>query len=194
MYVPAAVQALDERLLVSLRSTPSSIVTAFFVLTVIGGGWGLLAFLPFLARRDTRRATLVLLGAITLTSALVSLLKELTGRVRPSDALAWCTPLAGSSPGGPSFPSGHAAGIFTFATFIALRAPRYGLPALILAVLIAASRCVLGVHYPSDVLAGALLGTTVGAGFARWTTPRTLTDQHNQQYRDRKGADRAGIT
>lgn len=167
MRVPAPVQALDESILHALRDTPSSIVTVFFLLTVVGGGWGLLAFIPFLVRKPTRAPTLFLLGAVTSSSALVSSFKALFGRARPCDALGWCSPLAGSSPGGPSFPSGHAAGAFTFAAFIALRAPRYRAPALLFAALVAASRCVLGVHYPSDVLAGALLGSLVGYGLAR---------------------------
>jgi undecaprenyl-diphosphatase len=87
--------------------------------------------------------------------------------VRPCDALGWCAPLAVASPGGGSFPSGHAAGSFAFAAFVAVRAPRWAAPAFVWAALVACSRCVLGVHYPSDVLAGALLGGAVGAIFAR---------------------------
>src|SRR6185312_90854 len=107
------------------------------------------------------------LAAIVAQSALVSLIKATVGRVRPCDALAWCPPLGVPSPGGHSFPSGHAAGSFAFAAFVALRAPRWAVPAILWAVLVAWSRVVLGVHYPSDVLAGALLGTAVGIGFAR---------------------------
>jgi undecaprenyl-diphosphatase len=45
-------------------------------------------------------------------------------------------------------------------------------PALLLSALIAWSRCMLGVHYPSDVLAGAALGAAVGATFAWWAARR----------------------
>ncbi len=57
-----------------------------------------------------------------------------------------------------SFPSGHAATSFAGATTLALYAPRYRRWFFGLAVLIAFSRLYEGVHYPTDVLAGALLG------------------------------------
>src|SRR5262245_33528997 len=100
-------QGLDESLLRAVHGTPGWAIPIFVAFTVIGGGWGLVALLPFLLRRSSRRATCWLLGAITVTSGVVSLLKAFVGRVRPCDALAWCTPVSLASPGGPSFPSGH---------------------------------------------------------------------------------------
>jgi undecaprenyl-diphosphatase len=159
-------QALDERVLAAARGAPRPLVPVFLAATVVGGGWGLVAIVPFLIRAATRAHAAWLLGAITAQSAIVSALKSLVGRVRPCDALAWCVPLGVASPGGASFPSGHAAGSFAFAAFVAARAPRWGPPAFVWAALVAWSRCVLGVHYPSDVLAGAILGAAVGLLFA----------------------------
>jgi undecaprenyl-diphosphatase len=164
---PGVVQALDEGILAVARGAPAALVPLFFAATVIGGGWGLLALVPFAVRRPTRAATLWLLGAVVATSAMVSTLKLAFGRVRPCDALTWCSPIDVISPGGGSFPSGHAAGSFAFAAFVAVRAPRWALPAVLYAAVVAWSRCVLGVHYPSDVVAGALLGAVAGALFAR---------------------------
>jgi len=62
-----------------------------------------------------------------------------------------------------SFPSGHSANAFALATILALTFPWMALPALVLAASVAASRVVLGVHFPSDVVAGSLLGVLVGA-------------------------------
>lgn len=59
-----------------------------------------------------------------------------------------------------SFPSGHTAGAFVFAILILNFFPTFGALALMGAVLIGLSRVVLGVHYPSDILAGAVLGST----------------------------------
>lgn len=167
MSWPAGIQAFDERLLLSVHGAPALLVPLFVVATVVGGGWGLVALVPFAARQATRAITLWLFGAIATTSALVSLIKLAVGRVRPCDALGWCNSIAFRSPGGPSFPSGHAAGSFAFAAFVSVIAPRWAPLALAWAALVAASRCVLGVHYPSDVLAGAALGTMVGIAFAR---------------------------
>jgi undecaprenyl-diphosphatase len=57
-----------------------------------------------------------------------------------------------------SFPSGHAATSFACATVLSAFAPRLRLPLYALAVLIAFSRLYNGVHYPTDVVAGAVLG------------------------------------
>ena len=57
-----------------------------------------------------------------------------------------------------SFPSGHATVSFACATVLALAVPRLQLPLYLLAVLISFSRVYVGVHFPFDVLAGALLG------------------------------------
>jgi undecaprenyl-diphosphatase len=58
-----------------------------------------------------------------------------------------------------SFPSDHATAAFAIAVAIALRSRRAGWLALVLATLVAISRVVVGTHYPSDVLAGAAIGT-----------------------------------
>ena len=61
----------------------------------------------------------------------------------------------------------HKSAIITFAAFVCLQWPRASVPAFVFAALVAWSRCFLGVHYPSDILAGALLGSSIGLGFAR---------------------------
>ncbi len=62
-----------------------------------------------------------------------------------------------------SFPSGHATVAFAAAVVLAATLPRLAVPAFVLAAAIAWSRVVTGVHYPLDVLGGALLGLAVGA-------------------------------
>jgi undecaprenyl-diphosphatase len=61
-----------------------------------------------------------------------------------------------------SFPSGHAATAFAAATLLAGLAPRFAVPLFALAAAMAWSRVYVGVHYPLDVLAGAILGAAVG--------------------------------
>src|SRR5262249_25301145 len=136
-----ALKACDDAILHVALSTPRPWTTVFFVLTTIGGGWGLFALIPFAFHRSTRAATLWLFAATALTSGVVSLIKPLVGRIRPCEALGWCAAIAGPSPGGFSFPSGHAAGSFAFATFVALRAPWLAPAVYLFAVLVAWSRC-----------------------------------------------------
>ncbi len=61
-----------------------------------------------------------------------------------------------------SFPSGHSATSFACATVLAALAPRYRVPLFVLAALIALSRLYNGMHYPTDVVAGSLLGVATG--------------------------------
>jgi undecaprenyl-diphosphatase len=164
---PAAVQAFDEAVLRASVGEPRPAVPIFHAATVVGAGWGLFALLPLAWSKATRKATLWLFAAIVLTSGAVSLIKALVGRPRPCDALAWCSPVDIASPGGASFPSGHAAGSFAFAAFVAVRWPRFGPAAVVYAAIVAWSRCALGVHYPTDVLTGSLLGAAIGLAFAR---------------------------
>ena len=63
-----------------------------------------------------------------------------------------------------SFPSGHTGSSFAAAVVLFYRMPKkYGIPALVLAVLISLSRVYVGVHYPTDILAGALIGAGIAA-------------------------------
>ena len=89
-------------------------------------------------------------------------LKELTDRPRPFEVLAEADPLLGGT-GGNSFPSGHASTSFAGAVVLAYLVRRAVPALLVLAALVAFSRVYVGVHYPLDVVAGALLGASVGA-------------------------------
>ena len=66
----------------------------------------------------------------------------------------------------PGFPSDHATGAFAIAFALVLRDRMVGIVALALAVVLSFGRVALGVHYPSDVFAGAVLG--LGAALVLW--------------------------
>ena len=62
-----------------------------------------------------------------------------------------------------SFPSGHTAASFAFAVAFLMLAPKkVSLPVLALAILISLSRLYVGVHYPTDILGGIVIGTLCG--------------------------------
>lgn len=140
--------------------------------TLFGEGWTALALLPLLAWARTRLFARWLTGGVVVQAVIVWALKAAFGRLRPWIELGLPPPIR--TPHDPSFPSGHAAGCFCVAAFLAMALPvawpdaRLRARAVValaagLAVLIALSRVYLGAHFPSDVLAGAVLGALVGA-------------------------------
>lgn len=91
------------------------------------------------------------------------ILKNVIARVRPYEAIQGLGILVDRQSDW-SFPSGHSASSFVVATIIWFHNRKMGTAALALAGLIAVSRLYVGVHYPTDVLAGTASGIVIGAG------------------------------
>ena len=139
----------------SLRQLSNSANRSMLWLAIAG-------LIAFLGGRAGRRTAFRGIVSIALTSTLVNLpLKYLARRERPSQRLG-DRPLPVSVPSSFSFPSGHAASAFAFATGVGLEQPWLLLPILPLVAGVAYSRVHLRVHYPFDVLAGAAIGTGMG--------------------------------
>lgn len=134
------------------------------LITTLGNGgaiWIALAVL-LLCIPKTRRigcmAVAALLGTLLVNNMI---LKNLVARTRPYEVIEGLTYIV-RQPVDYSFPSGHAGCSFAVAGILFRRMPgRYGIPALILAVLISLSRLYVGVHYPSDVLFGVISGIAI---------------------------------
>jgi len=110
--------------------------------------------------------------AVAVAGLLDQAVKNLLCRARPSaaDAGAFFSgfPCAPAPYALSSFPSGHATTGFALAVVLSLWYPRLTVVWLLLATAVGWSRIVLGSHFPSDVLAGAVLGLAVVLVFARW--------------------------
>ncbi|HWF35816.1 MAG TPA: phosphatase PAP2 family protein, partial [Solirubrobacteraceae bacterium] len=108
-----------------------------------------------------RRAAATGIAAVIVTSAVANLIaKPLGGRRRPDPSEAPAGRRA-PMPASTSFPSGHAASAFAFSTAVGALLPREAIPITALASLVAYSRVHTGLHYPADVIGGALLGATL---------------------------------
>jgi membrane-associated phospholipid phosphatase len=113
--------------------------------------------------RTGRRSAGMGLGSLAVTATVVNLAVKPLGRRRRPDRLAGEVPLARHVPMplSRSFPSGHTATAFAFATGVGNVSPATAAPLRALAAVVGYSRVHTGVHYPGDVLAGALMGTTI---------------------------------
>jgi len=126
---------------------------------------GIAAAMALLGGSHGRRTAVEGLLAIGATSATVNLgVKPLARRRRPVRAEP--APFEGRfvpMPRSTSFPSGHAASAFAFAFVVARDVPTLAVPVGLLAGAVAHSRVHTGVHYPSDVVIGSILGAATAA-------------------------------
>ena len=119
---------------------------------------------------EGRRAASRGLTSVVVTATVVNaLIKPLAWRRRPDRAGA-SIPFARivDMPRSRSFPSGHTAAAFAFATGAGRVCPQTGPPLAVLAALVGYSRVHTGVHYPADVIAGALCGLVLAEATGAW--------------------------
>ncbi len=124
-----------------------------------------------------RRKALTILIPVALSAIFANILKYSINLPRPYKVYPFIEKLSGG--GSPTFPSGHTADAFAFAVAVALlyRKPSMVMLLLFWASLVGYSRMCLGVHFPSDVLAGALIGT-VFAWFYQWVEKMVFLKRH----------------
>ena len=161
----AAIQSFDANALLYIQDflrTPllTAIMVFFSRIGDSGIIWivtGLVLLIPRKTRRGGFDVLICLLAAFLINDYVI---KVLVARIRPYDVINGLTILVPPESSF-SFPSGHANSSFAAALSLTLAFGKKGAIAYIPAVLIAFSRCYVGVHYPSDVFAGMLVGTLV---------------------------------
>jgi membrane-associated phospholipid phosphatase len=123
-----------------------------------------------------RRAAAQGLASLAVTSVVVNAGLKLAARRRRPDPSEHAVPESRQvrMPISRSFPSGHSAAAFAFATGVGEVSPGAALPLRALAVVVAYSRVHTGVHYPGDVIAGALAGVSLAELTGRVILPRAL--------------------
>jgi undecaprenyl-diphosphatase len=173
--------ALDHGLFWFVNSHHCGFFDVFFsVVTWLGTAWvvtpALLAAI-FIRAPGKKRLSLIVASALVLSASGIvnSQLKLEFHSPRPVTVFGDTVHVVGEKLTQNSFPSGHTNTAFTAAALLAFFFGRKFLPALLVACLVGYSRMYLGVHFPSDVVGGALLGIIFAwAGFSifRWIETR----------------------
>jgi undecaprenyl-diphosphatase len=152
----------------------------FVGLSVVGyAGLVWIVLAPLVASLGRRNPLfgLALTAACVWSSDLIALgIKAATARPRPFETIPQADPLIGATVG-QSLPSGHAATSFAGAVVLTYLLRRSAPFVFLLAVGIAFSRVYVGVHYPSDVIAGAALGAAVGLAAVALVRARLRTSR-----------------
>ncbi|MDQ5983426.1 MAG: hypothetical protein RUMPE_00437 [Eubacteriales bacterium SKADARSKE-1] len=161
------IKTLDERILLKIAKLQRPYLNKIMVATTTAGNtgtiWLLIAF-PMLLNSTARNQGIKLILSLLLTGFMGEIIiKRLVGRMRPSK-ISEQEKLLIKKPITYSFPSGHTSSSFAAALTISLNYPNFAVAAFTLAGAIAFSRLYLRVHYPSDILAGAVLGIICSLG------------------------------
>jgi undecaprenyl-diphosphatase len=161
-------QNLDEGLLLAIQGLRVPILNPLMVVYTKLGNLGILWIalsLTMLCRKSTRNTGRMALLALALGLLCTNVvLKHLVGRPRPWLHVMGLIPLINETDPY-SFPSGHTCAAFAAGMIWAKALPQTWMRvlAVVLAVLMGLSRLYVGVHYPSDVLAGAIIGSLSAA-------------------------------
>jgi len=156
------IQNLDNSILVYIKNNMHGYIMdkAMLIITSLGNVgiiWAVISIL-LMSNKKYRNIGFMALGALILSTILgEGILKHVVKRIRPSADIPAVNLLI-SKPLSYSFPSGHTTSSFAVAGVLAKYFKPYSVEFFSLATLIAFSRLYLYVHYPTDVLAGIVLG------------------------------------
>lgn len=156
----AAHDGVEDVLLFYVEASEALFIATLAIVFVLAGGARNIAW---------RRASVAAVLSAGAALAVAKGISELVDRTRPFVADPHGVHLFASHAADPGFPSDHATAAFAVAVAILLRKRGWGVVALVAASVLSAGRVALGVHFPSDVLAGAILGSAMA--LVLWSAP-----------------------
>ncbi len=178
-------QDFDSKLVMSINKNQTSFKSDYFTFQAnsvtyfnIAAPAALLTAGIVKHNKQLQRDAAYMTGGFLLSTVLTHTGKRLIKRTRPYEKYPEITKY--SSGGGYSFPSGHTSAAFNTATSLCLLFPKWYViaPACIWASSVGYARVYQGVHYPTDVLAGALVGA--GSAYASYKLQRWVEKKHGR--------------
>lgn len=187
---------MEGGILIALQGARFDVLTQLFALvSALGAGsiiW-VVAALFLLFFEELRSSGVILFVVLIITSVVTALLAAIFARECPTEAVQGLVGVVGVSKDGYCFPSIYASTSFAAAFVIAKSTGKGpGLAAIVMAVLIGFSRVFLGVSYPTDILAGAILGLALAfVSFTVLAKAISLIDAQPKKPPQRKRVSRA---
>ncbi|MES2625774.1 MAG: phosphatase PAP2 family protein [Pseudomonadota bacterium] len=163
------IQAFDTRTFLSLLDTPfhTPLTRLALIVSFTADGWLYFVLLPIiLITKDTDVRYWLTLAMLAIASerTIYYVMKNTIRRRRPPAALeGFKASIVASDEF--SFPSGHTSGAFLFVTFLSFGISLLFLPLYLWAMSVGASRVILGVHFPTDTIMGAVIGTSIALAY-----------------------------
>ncbi len=156
------IKSIDNKILLNVKRLHRKKLNKFMIVVTKLGNNGMIWFtisIPFLLNKEYRSIGVKMMLALLLSGFIGEILvKHIVARVRPTKFLLQEEMLI-KEPITYSFPSGHTSSSFAASCILASYFGSLSIPAFVFAVLMGFSRVYLRVHYPTDVLAGAVLGS-----------------------------------
>ena len=161
--MPEAIKAADTIILLfiqeHIRCGLLDFIMVFFTKIGNAGAIWLISGMVLFISRKFRKAGFDIIIAVGICWVINEVFKGIVARPRPFNEIEELTTVIFNLPASLSFPSGHTCSSFAAAYVYARCFGKRGAWAYAVAVLISVSRVYIGVHYPSDIIAGAVVGT-----------------------------------
>lgn len=156
---------MDLSVLLAIQNLRNPIGDFLFpIITYMGSGgiiWILLSMYYIFIKKDRKTGVTIIIALILVSIVCLGIIKPIVHRARPFEVYNHIS-LIIKKPADYSFPSGHTSSSIAAVTVLYLLRKKSFVPFLVIAVLISFSRMYLFVHYPSDILVGALFGLLFG--------------------------------